>query len=334
MAVRIGRAHGRVKAGHGLREAPWAGYDCEMAVGHGKVILLGEHGVVHGRPAIAAALPRGVEAAAQPALTPELEVAPWGIAFEADEPQTDPRSEQLRIAFCALLDGYGTRPCLRVQARMALPGGAGLGGSAALSVAIVRAIDEVLGVTREDPAVAELALAAERVFHGNPSGVDTAMAAAGGVALFRKGQPLEPLVLGRKLTLVVGHSGEHGSTRETVASVGRQHARNPTKVDQIFDGMEALVQNAKGALAQGELWRLGQLMTLNQKLLNTLLLSTPRLEEMCSAADAAGALGSKLTGGGGGGCMIALCEHAESASKVQRALHRLGRDSFITEVGA
>jgi mevalonate kinase len=305
-----------------------------MAYGHGKVILLGEHGVVYGRPAIAAALPRGVEAAAAPAVVPQLEVASWGLAFDADAPQADARAEQLRAAFCAVLDAYGTRPALRVQVRLSLPTSAGLGGSAALSVAVVRAIDEVLGIVRTDAAVAEIALAAERVFHGNPSGIDTALAAAGGVALYRKGQPLEPLVLGRKLTIVVGNSAEPGSTRETVASVARQHARNPVKVDQIFDGMEALVQNAKSALAQGELSRLGQLMTLNQKLLNTLLLSTPRLEEMCSAADDAGALGSKLTGGGGGGCMIALCEHAQAAEQVQRALRRLRRDSFVTEVGA
>jgi mevalonate kinase len=310
-----------------------------MAVGSGKLILLGEHGVVYGRPAIAAALPGGAEATAEPAAGPRLEVEPWGVAFDADAEQRDAQSEMLRKAFCALLEpyvaSYGRRPAMRVRVRLSLPGGAGLGGSAALSVAIIRALDAALGVApRDASAVASAALAAEAVFHGNPSGIDSAMAASGGVALYRKGQALEPLKLARKLTLVVGHSGEPGSTHQTVASVGRQHERNPQKLEQIFDGMEAIVINGKSALAAGELWRFGQLMVLNQKLLNTLLLSTVRLEEMCDAAQQAGALGAKLTGGGGGGCMIALCEHMTAANEVKDALTALGREAFIAEVSA
>ena len=69
--------------------------------------------------------------------------------------------------------------------------------------------------------------------HGNASGIDTALAASGGVALYRKGSPLEPLRLGRKLTLVVGHSGEPGDTKQTVASVKHQHDCDPAKVEQI-----------------------------------------------------------------------------------------------------
>lgn len=303
-----------------------------MAFGHGKLILLGEHGVVYGRPAIAAALPRGAEATAEPADAARLSVEAWNVDFAADAIQADERAEQLRQAFCALLAGYATPPALRVRVRLGLPTAAGLGGSAALSVAIVRALDEALGIERDSAAVAELALAAERVFHGNPSGIDSALAAHGGVSLYRKGAPLEAIKLGRKLTLVVGHSGEPGSTRETVASVARQHARNPARIDQIFDGMEALVVNGRSALASGELWRLGQLMVLNQKLLVSLLLSTPRLEEMCQVAEKAGALGTKLTGGGGGGCMIALCEHAAAAEQVKAALTQLGREAFVIEV--
>jgi mevalonate kinase len=309
-----------------------------MATGHGKLILLGEHGVVYGRPAIAAALPGGADAVAEPWPCPRLEVETWGVAFDADSEQQEPPREMLRQAFCALLAPYtasrGQRPAFRIRAQLSLPGGAGLGGSAALSVAIVRALDAALGLHRDAAAIAEAALDAERVFHGNPSGIDSALAASGGVALYRKGQPLEPLKLGRKLTLVVGHSGEPGSTHETVASIARQHARNPRKLEQIFDGMEAIVINGKSALATGELWRLGQLMVLNQKLLNAMLLSTVRLEEMCQAAEQAGALGAKLTGGGGGGCMIALCEHHTQAETVQAALTALGRDAFIAEVDA
>lgn len=160
------------------------------------------------------------------------------------------------------------------------------------------------------------------------------MSASSGVAQFRRGEPLEPLVLARKLTFVVGHSGEPGRTLHTVASIGRQHERDPRKVEQVFESMEALVANGKSALQSGELWRFGQLMVLNQRLLAALLVSTARLEEMCQVAIAAGALGAKLTGGGGGGCMIALCENMAQAEAVKAELVALGRNAFIAEVSA
>jgi mevalonate kinase len=305
-----------------------------MAFGHGKVILLGEHSVVYGKPAIALALPQGAEAEAEVADRSHLAVEPWAVSFDAAAPQSVPRVEMLRRAFVSLLEGYEQRPSVHVRARLSLPGAAGLGGSAALSVAIVRAIDRLLGFERQPSEVADAALAAERVFHGNPSGIDTAMAAAGGAALYRKGQPLQALELGRKLTLVVGDSGAPSSTRETVASVARQHAHNPAKLEQIFDGIEALVNNGRTALQRGELTQLGQLMTLNQKLLSAMLLSTADLEEMCQVAERAGALGAKLTGGGGGGCMIALVDDPAQASSVLDALTALGRKAFVAEVGA
>jgi mevalonate kinase len=305
-----------------------------MAFGHGKLILLGEHSVVYGRPAIAIALPQGAEAQAEVADRARLEVQPWGVAIEAGRPESDPQREMLRQAFTALLDGYPQPPAVAVRARMGLPVGAGLGGSAALSVAIVRAIDEHLGRSRAAHSVAAAALAAERVFHGNPSGIDTSVAASGKPVLYRKGEPLEALELRHTLRLVVGDTGVPASTRETVASVARQHAQNPAKIEQIFDGIDALVINARSALQAGENGRLGQLMTLNHKLLSTMLLSTSQLEEMCQAAERAGSPGAKLTGGGGGGCMIALAADAPQAAAIQAAIEAIGCRAFQVEVNA
>ena len=312
-----------------------------MARAGGKVILFGEHGVVYGRPALAAGLETGATAEivreAGALGCARLSVEPWGVTVDAVSPEEAAHApaaatSQLAQAFGAIVAAYEPKPALHVRVKMELPSGAGLGGSAALSVAIVRALDEALGVTRTAGEVADIALTAERVFHGNPSGVDTAMAAAGGVAVYRKGQPLQPVIAKQRITLVVGHSGEPGMTKETVASVARQHAQKPQKVEQIFAGMEAIVNNGKSALERGDLDSLGQLMELNQKLLVTLVLSTPRLEEMCTAAVMAGALGAKLTGGGGGGCMIALVRDAASGETVRQALQKLGREAFVTMV--
>ncbi|MDH5673088.1 MAG: mevalonate kinase [Myxococcales bacterium] len=305
-----------------------------MAVGFGKVILLGEHAVVHGRPALAAALQRGAEARTVAAEGPELEVATWELLLRAHGERDPGPHAMLQSAFEALLEAYEPPPALRVQVELSLPGGAGLGGSAALSVAVVRALDAALGLTRSDDEVAEMAQRAERVFHGNPSGIDAAMAAHGGVCRFERATGVRTVRPARPLPLVVGYSGEQGSTKQTVASVARQFEREPERVGEIFDAITAVVQNGQRAIEEGELDRLGQLMILNQKLLSSLLLSTPRLEEMCQAACEAGAYGAKLTGGGGGGCMIALCEGPEVSAKVAAAIEAQGREAFITEAGA
>lgn len=302
-----------------------------MAFGYGKVILLGEHGVVYGRPALAASLGRGVRASAEPAEADLLQVQPWGVSVSPGESEEQP----LAKAFAVALSLYGgQRPALRVRASVELPGGAGLGCSAALGVAVIRALDEQLGLERDHGGLVEASLAWERVFHGNPSGVDNAMAAGAGMAVYRRGEALEPVEAGEPVRLVVGHSGEPGSTKQTVAEVGRQHAREPERLERIFDGIASLVRNARLAVEAADWPGLGKLMDLNQALLSSLMVSTNELEEMCGAARNAGALGAKLTGGGGGGCMIALVDDEETAEAVRAALADVGSDAFIVKAGA
>lgn len=299
-----------------------------QGTGHGKIILLGEHSVVYGRPALAAALSQGCHATAERAEQSVLAVQPWGVRVFAQREESDPERELLRRAFAVICEQYGAP--VSVSAVMEIPGGAGLGGSAALSVAVIRACDAALGVTHTVDEIIALSLAWEGVFHGNPSGVDSAMAARGGVAVYRRGQPIAPHRVGAALSFVVAHSGEHGSTKAMVASVARQHARDPQKCDQVFDGITAIVENGMRAIERGEREHFGQLMDLNQQLLNCLLLSTSKLEAMCNTAREAGALGAKLTGGGGGGCMIALGRDAAHAQELAQLLG--GHASFVVEV--
>lgn len=300
-----------------------------MAFGRGKVILLGEHAVVHGRPALAVGLARGVTATARRAGADVLRVEPWGVSVGPDPHAEEPLGRAFHAVLAAAPDA--PRP-VEVSAQVDLPPGGGLGCSAALGIAVVASLDELTCVDRPPEDVAEHALAWERVFHGNPSGIDTAISARGGVLLFRRGEPVEP-VRARPFTLVVGHSGEASSTRAMVERVARQHARARDRVEETFDAIAAIVQNGKLAAAAGDLRALGQLMDLNQALLSSLMVSTARLEELCAAARDAGALGAKLTGAGGGGCMIALAGSAEDAEAVREALAAMDADPFVAEAG-
>lgn len=303
-----------------------------MAYGHGKVILFGEHGVVHGRPALALAVERGAEVNATKLTSgpTRLHIAPWNVDIDTGDEANlgrEPLQKALKIARALYDDDLE----LALHATMRLPSGAGMGSSAALGVAVLRAMDEARGITRSNDEIYERSLAWERVFHGNPSGVDNAMAAHGGMAMFRKGEPLTRIVPRHRVRIVAAFSGESSGTKEMVESVARQYEKDPVRVGKIFDGMEAIVLNGKLALEQGELKSLGQLMTLNHRLLSSLMLSTMVLEEMIAAAEKAGALGAKVTGAGGGGCMIALVDSDETHDAVTAAMQAMGKQVYDVE---
>lgn len=304
------------------------------ARGQGKVILLGEHAVVHGVPALAAALSHGATARASRGASERLRIASWGVDLSPDD------DLPLARAFAAAIAARERRGPVEVDANVTVPGGAGLGSSAALGVAVIRAMDELEGVARTDDDTQRVALAWERVFHGNPSGIDTAMAIAGGVALYRRNpgegeKALERVVPRTPITLVVAHSGEGASTRAMVESVARQKERDPARFAKTLAAIESLVSNARLALEAGDLRGLGQLFDMNQQLLAAWMVSTATLEEMCGAARKAGALGAKLTGGGGGGCMIALAPSPEAAAQIHRVLLEHGnKQAWIVTAGA
>lgn len=298
----------------------------EEGFGGGKVILLGEHAVVHGVPAIAAGVRRGVRATAQPAPEDVLHVEPWGRTWRP----TQVGDEQLSRAFDHVLAFYDDRPPLRIDVQVELPRGAGLGCSAALGVSVLDAIDKALGVDRSRIALGTRALAWEKFFHGAPSGIDNAVAALGGLLRFQRPSMVSRITPLRTLHLVVGHSGERSSTKDMVAWVARQLRERPVSVNRKLDEVRELVDEAEAALQFGEVLALGQALDRNHRILRDLHLSTPRLEALCRAAKSAGALGAKVTGAGGGGCMVALAEDPDHAIRIADALDA---DSFIEEVG-
>ncbi len=301
-----------------------------MQEGCGKVILLGEHGVVYGRPALAASIGSGATAEASAFGSNCLEVEPWGVRLELPPPLSSvPHS--LERAFEAVLNTYAERPRVRVQARVSLPAGAGLGCSAALGVAVIRAIDAHVGVTRSPAEVAEASLVWERVFHGNPSGVDSWMAAGAGLALYRKQRPLEAVKAERPLPLVIANSNEPSSTATMVDGVANRREDDEVGVEALFDDIAELVLKGRTAVEAGDLPLLGSLFDDNAALLCALGLETQKLESLCTAARSAGALGAKLTGAGGGGCMIALVADSAAGEAVMAALRECGVEPFYTE---
>jgi mevalonate kinase len=274
----------------------------------GKIILLGEHAVVYGCPAIAAGIALGATATANRA-----EASTISLDIEIDS--TARRA--LDHAFAALL---GELHCCQVAVKVKseIPPGLGLGASAALGVAVARAVltlnasvsqNTRAGVTLDlRQRVNAAAVAWETVFHGRSSGLDVAAAALGGCLMFTKQRGPQPLRVHVDIPVAVAIAGPAMSTKTMVDAVAALRRREPDLVARSIEGIRSLVESAQLALEAGDLPSLGRLLDLNQALLAGLFLSTESIERACAIARTAGALGAKLTGKGGGGCVIALTE--------------------------
>jgi hydroxymethylglutaryl-CoA reductase len=313
--------------------------DAAFGYAPGKIILLGEHAVVYGQPGLAMALDRGVRVALSKlrdtdGTGPMLRSTGAG---DLGRVRPGPRGEGptvLRNALARLVELCGERVAeLELVLDSNIPVGAGLGSSAALSVALIRGAHRFFGEDPSDARVAEMALELERVFHGNPSGVDHTVISHGGLISFKKGDPepsFESVRPGRSLSFAMGITGPHGGTSREVSALKDRTQRHPDAYAHLYQGIGHLVEEAQKAITEGRLAALGELMDLNQGYLNALGVSTPEIEALCAIARERGALGAKLTGAGGGGAMIALVDG--DPEPVSRAMRAAGYQSFSTQL--
>jgi mevalonate kinase len=298
--------------------------------GHGKVILMGEHAVVHGQAALAAGIAAGVRARARPG-DGSISVPAWGI-----EARTGDGSE-LGTAVARILGRLGVPARLDFVLDAAIPTRAGLGSSAAMAVAIARAAAATSGdgtgtrACASDEDIGAAVADSEAVFHGSPSGIDAAAAMSGAMGEFTRGKGWRRLDVRLPIDVCVGLSGKPRDTRTQVEAVARLCARTPA-AHRLIETLGQLTVAACDAIAREDIDTLGRLFDMGHGVLAGLGVSSAVLDEMVHAARGAGAIGAKLTGAGGGGAVIALAP-AHERGVIER-WRSIGYDGFVTKLGA
>ena len=296
----------------------------------GKVIICGEHFVVHGGLAIAAALNRGVEVEAKISEDTVIDVPQLSLC--ARPPSHVPHILKPLVEVYDVIQEYlNEKAHIKVTVRSDLPVGAGLGSSSAVAVAFVKGVIAALGhkITKSD--LIDLAMVSERIVHGNPSGIDVKIAADGGVILFGGPKSSKMIDLPQPIPLIVGYCGQNRDTAKMISLVAEFKSARPVFFQTLVNESSKLAESAATSLQLNDLETLGSIMQFHQLSLSLLGVSISKLDLMIDLALQEGALGSKLTGAGGGGCMIAISRE-NKRNAILNALNKLSKAAFIAEI--
>ncbi|MCC6613504.1 MAG: mevalonate kinase [Anaerolineae bacterium] len=300
-----------------------------------KIILYGEHAVVYGTAAIAAPIPdlrafaitRSGEAGQGLVIRAidsghELSV---DLAAEVDDALVEMAQRVLRHLNVEPPDAL-------IELRSDIPIASGLGSGAAISTALARALAACCGQTLSREELNGLVYALERRHHGTPSGIDNTVVVYETPILFRNREDFEPFRARTPLRIVIGDTGIHAPTKESVGDVRRLYNADPQGIERKLRAIGVCVESARRALEIGDLVSAGHLMVENHMVLRELTVSSIELDRLVEAALGAGALGAKMSGGGRGGNMIALVT-AETEEGVRAALEEAGAVRvWVTEV--
>ena len=290
-----------------------------------KIILFGEHFVVHGSYSIGCSIDRHMEV--------EVKKADKLSIIFNDEVVVKGKAMQ---AVINVFDELKLSKNVSVKATSNIPRKAGLGSSAAFSVALVREINQKYDLNLDNKKINELSYLAEKAFHGRPSGIDNTLCNFGGLRLFWKDTTTEKLnfeeiLPAKPIKLVVVNTGTRASTIKMVEKEREYSNHNEEKFKGYLAEVNSIVEDAKDAITEGNLKKLGELMLMNEGFLEKIGVSTKEISRIITSSMNKGAIGGKLTGGGGGGCVILLYDKDEVKDKILENLKDF--ECFLTTVG-
>jgi mevalonate kinase len=289
-----------------------------------KAIITGEHFVVHGAWALAAALPRKVRVEVS-------ESAGFNVISDRFSSAGASGLRAIAGVVGVMAKEFSFNPHLNVSIRSEIPEGAGLGSSASTMVAIASAVARLRSLELQASDIIRFSMVGEREIHGHPSGIDTAVCAIGGVVLFRPGTSPEKVSFKGQRSLIVVFSGKKRSTKRQISRVTSVKETFPSLFGGLTEAASEVSLMAAKRLAKGDMKGLGRLLSFNHAVLSTLGVSNRSLDRLVDLTLSLGAYGAKLTGAGGGGSIIAVAPGGKEKSIVS-GLRGRGFEAFRVEI--
>jgi mevalonate kinase len=257
---------------------------------------------------------------------PDISLSSSLTALEFDHPLRAAINEVVRG------DKIDQIPSCRIQITSSIPPASGLGSSAAISSALIRALAGFLGKEMTDEEVSRAAFEVEKIHHGTPSGIDNSVIVFQQPVYYQKGMPIEFLSIQTPFQILIASSGSPGDTRKAVTQVRENWIEDPERYNEYFSEIGTITSKARELITSGKIQDLGPLMDKNHRLLGEMGVSTPALDHLAQTATKAGALGAKLSGGGLGGYLIALID--DDVDPIREALLDQGAANvFLTKIG-
>jgi mevalonate kinase len=307
-------------------------YETTCASAPGKIIIAGEHFVVHGSAAVAAAIDKRVRVSVSKGSREGVEFRTRSKNMLLDKESWRARypavSEVVRQVV-HIANMKDANICLTVESE--LPDGSGLGSSAAVCVATAASLGRFLGLELGKGEIAKIAALGEKRVHGNPSGVDVETCLRGGIISFSKKSGSRPLRSGADLEILVVFSGQRRRTSKLVELVDRLRRAYPATFEQLAAATSLICDQVEEAIEANDLVQLGSLMNLLQTSLSWIGVTTKSLDALLERVRKDKVLGAKITGAGGGGSIIAVPDRGKSG-EVLRRVSSYAQESFVANL--
>lgn len=292
-------------------------------VAHSKLILVGEHAVVHGQPAISIPFPLiGVESVVEHVpggvyLDSSLYQGPMDSAPKALTGIVHAIKQTLKLLQIPYED-------LLIRIRSSIPPGKGLGSSASVAIAVIKSLFTYSDMPYTNEEILQLANISETYAHGAPSGIDSLTITSSSPIWYRKEQPIDYIQPNGVFHFVVADTGQMADTKTAIATVKDLIKTAPRKAFGKMERLGEITYQVRDALEKSSKQVLGFLLNEAQKELEAIGVSDTSLNRLIHFARQEGALGAKLTGGGNGGCMIALAQNEIHAMLLSEKLKQFG----------
>ncbi len=298
----------------------------------GKLMLFGEHAVIHQHPCLVTAVDLrvyvSIEKIEAPMIfieTPKLSEQGQSFSLPLNELNNDqhlhPQTKFIVASIRKVFSRYNLFQGLNIQTSGPI-NSFGLGSSSAVTVASVFALTNLFGIDINEQEIFDLAFSAVLEVQSVGSGFDVASATYGGTLFYTPAQKVEVLHL-QQLPLVIAYSGAKVSTTNLVEEVEQLRNQFPEIIEMVFKNIGRVATSARTAMLQNNWQIAGKLANINQGLLESLGVSTPTLQKPIMAAQRSGSFGAKLSGAGGGDCLFAIVSE-ETRSTVEAAIERSG----------